>query len=212
MQFISYLENKFKTVITGKISQQIIDVCGPNLWLVKQAVRYYAQTKDEQNLFEHEEMNLRLKVILNEFDKPELEVIKKIAKKDTHFTNDEFLIIKFLEKTNFTSKLLFRYCTQVMAKENNLSLTEDKKLILNTIPVDTLFSKSEKKGLRYLLARPNSLVKRQELAEIIWGEEKEYTDWALDQFIKRLRDRVKNLGLSKDLIKTIKNKGFIFNK
>lgn len=76
--------------------------------------------------------------------------------------------------------------------------------------MDTFFSKREKRLLINLLKNNQKIISRDLVAQAIWGSEYDnsYTDWALDQFIRRLRNKLSSLGFAKTLIKTVKNRGF----
>lgn len=210
-QFLSYLEDKFKHKIPVKIKKIILKECESNLWIIKEAFRYFIKTNDIKKIFTHEEIIFRLQTIFNEFEDFEKQVLKKIVRQEEKFSEDEKIIINFFKKTNFISPLLKKYIFEIASKENLLSLDADKKIILNSISVDAFFSRSEKKGLRYLLSCANKLVSRYELAKTLWSGNDNYTDWALDQFMKRLRNKLKRLGLNQNSIKTIKNQGFLLN-
>ena len=207
-QFLIYLGNKFKNKIPTNTKNLILSHCGGNLWLIKEAVRYYVKTKDIKNIFDHQEMIFRLKVIYDELEEQEKRVFKKLIKQEANFTDDEKLVIDYLNKTNYISPLLKKFVSQKLAYENFLSLNQNN-IILNSIPIDYFFSRSERKGLRYLLSFSNKLITRDELAKTLWSGNDDYTDWALDQFIKRLRNKLIKLGLDRQLIKTKKNQGFV---
>lgn len=208
-QFLIYLGNKFKNKILTNMKDLILNHCGGNLWLIKEAVRHYTKAKDIKHIFDHKEMIFRLKVTYDEFDEKEKQVLKKIAREEQNFTNEEKSIYKYLNKTNLLSPLLIKFIFEKTAQENILAFDKDKKIILNSISIDSFFSRSERKGLRHILSFTNKLIPRDELAKILWSGSDDYTDWALDQFIKRLRNKLKKLGLNKNLIKTVKNQGFL---
>ena len=205
-QFLIYLGNKFKNKIPTNTKNLILSHCGGNLWLIKEAVRHYIKTKEIKHIFDHQEMIFRLKVIYDELDEKEKQVLKKsLEKKQILLTKKKF-VIDYLNKTNNISPLLKKFVSQKLAYENFLSLNQNN-IILNSIPIDYFFSRSERKGLRYLLSFSNKLITRDELAKTLWSGNDDYTDWALDQFIKRLRNKLIKLGLDRQLIKTKKIKG-----
>jgi len=210
-QFLFYLENKFKISLSLKIKRLILEKCGGSLWLIKEAVRYYSKTKDIKKIFNHEEMILRLRIIYQELDDEEKKILKKLVKKETNFSPEEELIKNYLEKTNFISPLLMEYIASTNNCENNILLNSKEEIIVNNINVNYFFSKNERKGLRFLIKNKGKLIMREELADTIWLSEEKYSDWALDQFIKRLRNKLFKLGLNRNLIKTKKNQGFIFS-
>jgi len=209
-QFLFYIEQKLKTKVSVHIKNLILKECGGDLWLIKEAVRYYAKTKNTKNLFDHEEMIFRLKVTYNELEEQEKQVFKKFIKQEVNFTDEENTVLSYLETSNIISPLLSKFISQQTVKENNLSLGKDQKIFLNSFPVDYFFSKTEKKGLRFFLNQTSRLITRNQLGTILWNDS-DFSDWALDQFIKRLRNKLIKLGLDRQLIKTKKNQGFVFN-
>jgi len=220
-QFLFYLEKKFQTRLSFSLKTEIFQECGGYLWLIEEAVRYYSQTKDKGSLFNHEEMKLRLRIIFDEFDEVEKRLLEKIIKKDQLFDEEEkecldyFLKIGLLKKSGcffkFSASLLEEFIKEEVSKRTKITLNEIQAITINGIVVDGFFSRREKRFLKYLLNSPNTVVSREKAAALIWRDEVEgYTDWALDQFIRRLRNKFEQLGLPRDLITTKKNQGFIF--
>ncbi len=68
----------------------------------------------------------------------------------------------------------------------------------------------QKKGFSFLVENQNKMVNREKLASCLWEKECDYSDYALDQFICRLRKKLTFFNLNHHLT-TIKKQGFIFN-
>ena len=211
-QFLLYLENKFKIHIPKEIKNMIIKECGGELWLIKEAVRYIAKTKDVKGIFDHDEMSFRLQVLYNELEDKEKEAIKKIVKEEKIFTDEEVIVVDYFKKMNFSFPILNKFIAKQIAKENTIALNKDKRIVVNSVVVDSFFSKKERAALRYFLSQKQVVISRERIAAVVWSENDSYSDWALDQFIRRLRKKYKKIGLKEDLIKTVKNKGFFFNE
>ena len=79
--------------------------------------------------------------------------------------------------------------------------------------IEGFFSRREKRIIKLFLENKEKTLSREGIALAIWSNNKEnlYTDWALDQIIRRLRNKFVKLGLSRQLIRTIKNQGYLFN-
>jgi DNA-binding response OmpR family regulator len=93
---------------------------------------------------------------------------------------------------------VFMKRSQIFAEGNsttyNIGSTEfDYKNLTVTIgdEVRTLTQK-EAEVLRYLISRPNSVIKRSEILENIWGEDDYFLGRSLDVFISRLRKYIKS--------------------
>lgn len=219
--FIDYMEHKFNKKFPPNVKKKIAQECGGRLWLTMEAVRYYAKTADTKGLFSHEEMQLKLTMIWNEFDPVEQNVLTKVVKNDLDFKREELEILKYFLKINLIKKLSSRYVlaiallqnyiSQTIRETTKLSLNKNQQLMVNEVVIEGLFSRRENKLLRYALSHPEEIIMRQQAARLLWGEkyEQEYTDWALDQAIRRLREKLEKLGLSRKLVKTVKNKGFV---
>jgi len=211
-QFLLYLENKFKIHIPKEIKNTISKECGGEFWLIKETVRYLAKTKDVKGIFDHDEMSFRLQVLYNELEDKEKEAIKKIVKEEQFLTDEDVTVADYFKKMNFSFPILNKFIAKQIVKENSIALNKDKRIVINSVVVDSFFSKKERAALRYFLSQKQVVISRERIAAVVWSENDSYSDWALDQFIRRLRKKYKKIGLKEDLIKTVKNKGFFFNK
>ena len=211
-QFIKYLENKFVIEIPEKIKKLIVAECSGSLWLIKEAVRFYLKTKNTKKILNHQEMIFRLKTLWEELSSEEKSYLQKKVTKNSSLTRDENIIANYYKQQHFSIPLLEKYVAARLASETVIKLNSEKKIELNSVIIDSFFSQKERSALRYLLLNTSRLVNRNTLAGVIWGENNEFTDWALDQFIKRLRSKFSKLGLNKNLLKTVKNQGFIFQQ
>ncbi len=219
--FIRYKEKSFGSTIPEALVKKIKLLCGNRLGLITQAIRYYSLTRDEKSVFDHDEINLKVKLIWDEFEASEKKLLEKIVKKEYDFSAEEndminhFLKTRLLEKSKkniykITIPLLVRFMEKTLVKKAVIAADSGKKIVINDVVVDEFFSRRERKLIRRLMAEKNKTVKRERVGEMLWGEEP-YTDWALDQAIRRLRNKFFKLGLPKDIIATRKNSGFVFN-
>ncbi|HXS14916.1 MAG TPA: helix-turn-helix domain-containing protein [Candidatus Saccharimonadales bacterium] len=80
--------------------------------------------------------------------------------------------------------------------------------------VATAFSTTEMRVLEYFQKHPKVLVRREDVAKIVWGEEdwqEKFSDWAIGQLMYRLRKKLE-YGASSGKIETEKGKGFLYTK
>lgn len=220
IQFIKYLEAKFQITIPKAIKQQIIKNCGGNLWLIKEAVRYYSLTSNTKNIFDHQSMLFKLEVTFGEFEKGEKEVLFKIVKNTRHFDSIEKSILQYFKSIclihkvgnswKLTIPILEVFIRTKLTSANQLGLDSKGNIVLNNIMVNNLFSKREKSLLKYFLQHKNQILSREKIGNLIWHSDKDYSDWALDQIIRRLRIKLESTGFAKTLIKTIKNQGYAY--
>lgn len=221
-EFMIQMSQRFDTVFPIKIKEQILNICGGNLWLIKQACRQYAQTQDISTLFESEGMQTRLHVIHNEFEPEEKAVLKKIALHQDVSSPDETSIIRYFTTNRFIQKnknryvisipILDRFILDQQNRRHNIKLNERDQITINEVAIDNILSHREKKLLKFFIQHPNTVVPRDKVAHVFWGDnsQEQYTDWALDQIIRRLRIKFEKLGLKPKLLQTIKNQGYSF--
>lgn len=222
-EFIIQMEERFNVSYPMAVKNKILRQCGGHLWLIKQACRHFAQTKKIEQLFTNDGMRLRLNTLFDELTPEEKKVLYKIAFEQNIESLEENQILEYFLKIRLVNKVHSTYRITVPVihefiinqpfKKIKVTINDQKRITVNGIIADNLFSKKEKRLLTYFLQNKNILVSREQIALASWGRENEhnYTDWALDQSIKRLRKKISQLGLNPKLIQTIKNQGFIFN-
>lgn len=220
--FVHYLEKKLDTAIPVEVIKKIVGTCGGISWLIKQACRYYSKTKDPKHIFDHEEMRVKIHILANEFMPEEKEVLEKIIKRNFLFNPEEKHIVTYFIKSNtlvkkneqyyLFSPLLEDYLNEQLSKKLKIEAVNNRDLVINGVAMNNYFSKREKQLLLYLVNNKGEIIDRDSAAKIIWKENQDsYTDWALDQFILRLRKKLLSLGFEKNFIKTVKNRGFIIS-
>lgn len=79
--------------------------------------------------------------------------------------------------------------------------------------LDLSLSSSESKLVRFLQKNQNALSDRDQIAKVIWENdwENQYSDWAIDQAVSRLRRKLKKANSEYEII-TKKGRGFILRK
>lgn len=219
--FFEYREKQFCPVPKA-IKNKILKQCGSCLWLIKEALRYYCKTKNEKDLFTHHEMTTKIRILMNELEPEEKEVLQKIVLRDFEFTQNDEQYIDYLKQTKtiiqkekkyiFTIPLLEAMIKYETETKNKLSIGKKNSILVNEVPVDLVFSKGEKRLLTVFIKHPHIIISREKAAEALWGDNSKtmYTDWALDQAMWRLRKKCSKLHLSLKLIQTVKNKGFLY--
>lgn len=219
-QFVEYLEAKWDLKLSQKIKNKIVKECGGNFWFVKQAVRFLRDYPErEGEVFDHEQMKLRLKLTWQGFGRSEKGILEKIVKKQKEFNPDEFHSLDFSKKTGWIKKgkngwqitipLLAKFIQRRLERVD-LIVDSRGKIFLKGILVDGHFSAKEKRVMSLLISKKGKIVFREEIAKTIWakGWEDFYSDWAIDQTISRLRKKLSELDISPQVIKTIRGKGF----
>lgn len=105
--------------------------------------------------------------------------------------------------------MLARYIKSLLPKVN-VRLSENH-IMVNELILDAHFSRKEQKVLRALLKSLGQVMSRESLAKVIWpvNTESFFTEWALDRIMARLRSKLVSLGISEELIVTLRGKGYM---
>ncbi|MCL4384623.1 winged helix-turn-helix domain-containing protein [Patescibacteria group bacterium] len=74
------------------------------------------------------------------------------------------------------------------------------------------FSPGECDLLFHFAKNQGKLISKDDIANCIWAGEAEtsFSDWAISQWIKRLRSKLKQIGANPGVIKTIRGRGYLF--
>lgn len=219
LDFIKYLCQKWAVKIKDSVKNKIVDFCGGHFWLVKEAVRQLKDNPTEkvEKILKSEPMDFRLSQIYLSFLPSEKEVLKKIIAGEKITNEIEKHSLNYLTKIGVVKKnqlkipLLENYLRKFLPKK--IISFDNNHFSANGIIIDHLFSRKEKRALKTLLLKQNQTVSREEMAKALWPIKTEefYSDWAIDRIIARLREKIKQLGISKKTIKTIRSQGFCFS-
>ncbi len=165
-----------------------------------------------------EDVGLRLVVgsVWLDFTDKEREVLRNIVLKPEkvskryYFSELDYLesmgIIERREDGSWQLKvdLLKDYIWRTEWGRQELSIIGGR-IYFNEKEVNDLFSKKERQVINQLIEN-KGIVSREQLGEILW-EDGDYTDWALDALVARLRKKLRKLNLEKRL-ETVRGKGW----
>ncbi len=219
-RFTEYLCKKWNIKINRKLLQEICEVCGGHVWLVKEAVRLLKlkKSKSINEIIASDTIQLKVEQIHSTL----LESEKLLLRKIITSTKQDLTIAEKHSKKHLTKVgLLNRNIIQIPLLEDFIRKTlpkvsiqlKDSRIEINGIVVNSGFSRKQLRILRFLLSKNSEIVSRDELAKVIWPDNtmEYYTDWALDRIISRLRENIASLGIDKNLIQTYRRKGYKIN-
>lgn len=218
--FIRYKCSEFGVSPNESLIKQIRSKCGNEMWLITECLRYFAKTGDVKNLFSHQEIVWRVETLLTELEPEERLILKSVVKKEPVPADNQSVIYLIRRgylsenRQTITVPLIAERLASKLRKEIPRLKNRDKRLFIDAQDSTHLFTDREQQGLLYFLLNENVLITRNNLQVAIWGEEKaqEMTEWALDQQVKRIRDKLKLLKCKKCEISTVKKQGFIFRQ
>jgi DNA-binding winged helix-turn-helix (wHTH) protein len=207
-RFISYLCDKWQmNKIPKRLVSQIIRQCGGHMLLLKHAVRMY---KNEGEMpykifIAAHGTRYRLELILSKLTKNEtLALITKNTDSDSLYYLNE---VNLMNKKICTVPLLNDFIKDTYKTES--LVLKGGNVYLGSINLKYTFTKQEYTTLRLLLQK-RVVVTRDEIANILWGEECEekFSVWAIEQVIMRIRKKLDDIGSDSKLIKTVRNIGY----
>ena len=215
--FVEHLAKKWSMKLTGSQINQIVHQCGGYFWLVKQSVRGLRDNPDlkVENLIKLEGIKVALEQFYTSLLDSERNVLQSLIlsrKFEGDLEKHSFEYLKrigLIRSGEVTIPLLVSYVSQYIPK-TNIEI-KDNLIYFNFVNVDSHFSKKEKRIFKAFINNKGQSVTRDKIAKAIWpiNTEDFYSDWAVDRLVARLRAKIKKLGIPKEIIKTIRNQGYV---
>lgn len=216
LAFIALLEKEWGLKIDQKMKDGIVDTCGGHFWLVKEAVRQITATGTWDP--EDEAMLFRLRSIYHQLLPSEQNVLKKLVAGKSDFSLEERLSLDYLQRMRVvharqvTIGMFTHYILKYEEKPAGFTIVNNV-VFLNTVPVDKFFSRKERRVLKVLIEHEGVVVSRNDIASVLWpaDTEAQYSDWAIDQIISRVRKRLSELYISPETLAVVRGKGYLLN-
>lgn len=208
------IQQKLLTEKLGGGHPTLIKLClktfteNPNIVKEDEAINLFMKKWETQKL---------LADIWNSFSGEEQNLLAKIANKETYqATLPEALsnlgIIKISNNNPILFSSLFQsYIQSKGPSKSTLSFDEvSGEILLNGRILKEKLTFQERRLLSSLLRNPLKLFTREEIAEILWGNNSydKYSDWAIDQRISLLRKKLHKIGIPPKNLQTLKSLGY----
>lgn len=215
--FIRYVKNKWNMKISGKAEDTIVASCGGHFWLVKEAIREILN--NGKFSLDNDALFFRMDTIYRSLQQSEQKVFEKIATRQNQFTEEERHSLAYLKKMNVISKtneptigFIHDYLSMRPHEDQHIEL-HDGRIFINNVTVDSIFTKKERRVFMTLLEHRGEVVSRDMIAQSIWPSHtgEQYSDWAIDQLITRLRKTLLELSLPPEVIYAVRGKGYRLN-
>lgn len=211
-QFVSYLEDKWNLTLDQEIKEKIWEYCGGYLWLVKEVVRQITTHRDKslntiELIFHSDALNWKKQQIWNNFSNQIQRMMIAIVC-DQEAGEVELLhrykLIQYGQLPYFLIEHIRSMQTEIVFR--------DAHFFLNNLDVTSNFSKKERHILQKFLTNKNKILSREEVASAYWGDaaHEEYSDWAIDQLISRLRKKMSRAGSFSTTIQAVRGRGYLY--
>ena len=204
--FISYLCKSLSAELSDQEKESIFQHCGGYLWLVKDVVQSRKNNinTDLLKIFHSESFQWKVKQIWEAFPLISKETLLAYSLHTTSLAQDA--IVAELKKLHIISEEFEqkfpKFLLEAIQNENRKLLFEDHgSVVYRGRDITLRFSLSERHVLVAMLKKDGVTLSREEIAQEWWGDswEKEYSDWALDKNISRLREKMKSLGIVRNI-------------
>lgn len=220
---VQYFTNKYAEWTHCPISSArrklIINYCGGRLWLASEIIREYAKNKNS-SITISAELERKIMVIWSEFLPIEQQVLKKIVFEIRITESEELEAFRYLRTIGVIIERgsMFKirgYLLNQYINNNYNSVTSGLSLIgkdvfLNGVNISPIFSFRERILLKVFLLRKNELITREEVGTHLWNST-EFTDWAVDQAMRRIRIKLTKAGMKNKVINSVRGRGYVFN-
>ena len=198
-RYIDYYLDNWKMTLSNKNRVALYDICGHDTWLIKEALRAKATGKSVSDILFDANLFLKAQIEWRLFGQKEKETIA-LSLKTLNIPKSLDSVAATLEDVNFWDRkrktpLIFQQVIIQSESAGELSWDPGKNtMYLGPIDLTTKFSGLEIKLLAKLFTNLGRVVKREEIAKVIWGVggEEKYSDWAIDKVVSRVRGKLSN--------------------
>jgi hypothetical protein len=203
--FCQHMSSNWQVQLTDEVKHWLSSQCGGHLLLVKDVIR---QLRKNPHLTTTELAHLpslifRAQSIIANIHPDELIVIQLVSHQQRILPSLNHSLNFLLQQGWLIPETpYFRLTVTFIAEFINQPSSPPSDIFL--------FTETEKRVFDYGKTHLNQLIDREAIASVIWDEtwEDNYSDWAIDKLISRLRTKIETAHLRFDLI-TKKGQGFI---
>lgn len=185
---LDYFKKKYKIQLEKNQLQNIHKIAGGHTGLIKSL--FFALGRDnirlDADFLINPNISHRLDGILKD-------LLGDVTRQNLYKYRNLAELLGIVEKGRFTNKFMEEYFNNLLNKDSS---------------IESIMSYAEKKVFTLLKDREGEIVTREEVAEALWGNDKDekYSDWAIDQTVYRIR---KAIELSPYKLITKKGEGFV---
>lgn len=233
---LNFFLRRYSLKMEDQFKKASIRLCGGHPYMLKVAVRIYRnqgsfkEVKEfEDVLMNSHELNSAANGIFSVRSEIEQELLKKIVRKEV-LDKDEEVQINALIKLGIVERINNTYKVFGLIYENFIKLLVDEDadtgiegildidegsgaIRFNGKLVDEYFTRQEYSILVLFLQKPNNIITRDDIGDILWGEDnyQKYSDWAIDQLISKLRKKIRKVGSNAKIL-TLRGRGYKFTQ
>ena len=203
---LEHLESSWGFIIPQEFKTHLITTIGGHPMLLEEAARILRDhpqaTKEE--IFAHPHLLRKALTIFKSLHENDQDVIRNILAGQKE-NGSEYLQETGILKNGELQLPYWQYIYENFPHENVFHQTKHP-----TINITHFLTRKEHDIFEHLEKNPGNVFSREQVAELIWGNtwEDKYSDWAIDQTMHRLREKLSQHHASYS-IKTKKGEGFV---
>jgi hypothetical protein len=207
--FITNLSNDLNVTIDTKTAHQIYDYCGGMLWLVSACVRGIAQGKTLEQMLKNNEVTDKATMIWQAL--PELHQRVLAGFEAAPEITKELGKYGFYLDYRGTVPGFIKACVQIESR-SGIHLSE-KSIQFMGKDLSNHFTHSELRLLNFGHQHLGEVMPRDTWGEAYWQDsyDQNYSDWALDKVMSRMRTKLKTAKLPLNLV-TKRGKGYVLTE
>lgn len=216
--FLEHMARMYDYVFHARERERIVRECAGYIWLTTEALRHLHATGTLS--FDHTAMRHRLDSVWEGMSQSEKKVLRSVVlhqpiqrtnSEDLTYLLHTGLLVKDKQEDSYklSVPVFEQYLNSLFKEDKLITLDIHGDLIFGSVPVTHYFSKREHSLLKYMLVHLDEVISRDRVGESLWGEnwQDAYTDWGLNQAIKRLRDKLQKMSINLS-VSTVKGKGY----
>jgi hypothetical protein len=203
---LEHLEHSWEFTIPQDTKEHLISTIGGHPMLLEEAARIirdhpHASTED---ILSHPHLLRKAVTIFKSLHENDQEVIRSVLEGNKH-NGSEYLQETGIMKNGTLQLPYWKYIYENFPEENVFHHTKHP-----AIDVTHFLTRKEHDIFEHLEKNPGNVFSREQVAQLIWGDtwEDKYSDWAIDQTMHRLREKLSQYHNSYS-IKTKKGEGFV---
>ncbi len=214
--FIKYVAKKWNVAMTHPQIDHLIATCGGKWWFIKDAVRQLRLQKSWNE--DTDGMVYRKNMVIQSLLSSERSVLlklltgRKIFNEEEQHSINHLIKLRLISDDNHLLVPILRKPLLASVRSDHALTYENNMVYLNQVPIGSFFSRKEIRALKILVSQPGTIISRETLAQAIWpaNTNANYSDWAIDQIIARVRKRLPEFEIPPASIKSIRGKGYMY--
>lgn len=224
---ISDYESLYSLSLSPKVKSLLKQYFGGHPQLLKYSLGKIANsakktadvTQLKQDLESDYELRIAAREIWKSLNQKEQDIVYHVVQTgdlpQVHPEDMQYIVnTGLISKIDGRAKTFGQFFDQIVSSEKphqSLSYKEENgEVYFGPLSCLDQFTPQEYGVLNFLVKNQNSVVSRDQIAEVLWNKEshEKYSDWAIDKVISVVRKKLQSMGFPPQKLQTLKKRGF----